>query len=394
MSCFTSKQCSAVGWLFCLAPLLLAAQSDEEGRYLEVYSQGYSRFEIADGNVVAFFTGGVEFEYLGYELVADELRYDHNTKIAQVEGGIRLKVAEMELWCEALELDGDKGRITVDRGISGKMSDSTLELQAGNALFSFPPGEENPALESMELRLGGGVELNDPGILRLSTEVLHYSGESSELHSEGSIKLEIELEGVVEGSFLGEFKGSHELGGTEQSQNTAKLYILGDSLFGKVDDDGNLYQVAIEGIKLQGEGIVMQADRAVWEVAARSGLQDPVSAAASEDDGRRWRIELSGSPVRGELLRNERNFSFESRKATLESTPNNGQILRLTGDAGVVLDGASISGSLIEARVTGEGRIALSMPEGIRAEFNLAELSGTAPVELSGLAIGAGNGFP
>ena len=74
--------CSWNSWKVGLLPglmaalLLLPSWSGAAGRdYLEIRSvAGYSRFEIESGDVVEFHTGGVEFDYAGYNVSAEELR--------------------------------------------------------------------------------------------------------------------------------------------------------------------------------------------------------------------------------------------------------------------------------------------------------------------------------
>lgn len=165
-----------------------AAAEDSEDRYLTISSHGYSRFEIEvaedseddennkPSNVVAFFTEGVEFTYLGVNGQADSLRYNHATQEATATGNVLLTMDEGELTAQAMVFDGKNGKLALKGGVAGLHQTTGLSFTASEAAAEFAPGEPLAELSQLDLSLSGKVIVTSREGDALQAEEFHYEG--------------------------------------------------------------------------------------------------------------------------------------------------------------------------------------------------------------------------
>jgi hypothetical protein len=351
-----------------LALLCTAALAqDQPKRFLEVSSQGYSRYEISEGDVVAFFTGGVQCSYLGYTLVADELRYNHATQVATASGKVSLTSPALSLDCESVVLDGTSGELRVDSDLRGALAESGLGFSAGSAVVHFPPGQMTTSLKELSLELTGagdaGVTVTGPNSSELKTAKLEFEGQSRTARSPGPFTLTADLSGVTQ--------PADQTG--KQQLDVRHVTVTGASLAGVLDESGMLSTASITDALLDAGEAKLQA------AALELQLSKPEAAG---DDG--WTVEASGNPISGNAERNGQAIAFTAQRVSVISTAAEVSQIELRDKVSVTASSGVMTAELVRINKQGRG-FSITAPDGLRVSFDLAALSGNTPVDLPDL---------
>jgi hypothetical protein len=352
-------------WVFAVAVALASfsrpLHAQEQKRYLTVLSEGYSRFEIDDGDVVAFFTGGVQCTYLGYSLAADELRYNRATQVALASGDVSVSSAMGTLHCSTISLDGSQGVAKIDQPLQGTFSDPALSYRAGRATLHFPPGSTTASLDDLAALLEGGVSVEAADGSTLQTDALRYEGASRRLTADAAFSAEVVVAGHV------------DTGGSP-GPDLSHLGLTGASMSAVLDSEGGFNSVEIT------QALAKLPD---GELSGGSLRLDFTAGAGSQ--GGSTAVELHGDPIQGWIRRAEETFEFSARRATLQLAQGRLESVTLRDRVKVDAAGNVLSADVVELRREGEA-FGVVAPEGVHVEFDLAAVSGSAPVELPNLS--------
>jgi len=337
-----------------------ARAQEAEPRFLDVTAGGYSRFEISDGDVVAFVTGGVEATYLGYHLTADELRYNQATQAAVVTGSVRIAVGSMLWLCDEIRLDGVAGEATIDKPLSGTLSEPALAFQAGAAKATFPPGKTVESIADVNLRLSDGVVVTGQGQTRLEAAAVAFDGASLRVSTEGQF--------VCIGNM-----GPQTVVGSTVQLDLSDVRLEGARILAQLTREGALDYGQVDQPVFTTPEIRLSADR----LTVRSV---PGVAAV----GLWWEVEFAGTPITGRLESEGKVLAFNARTAQVELGEEVLKHLALQGNVQMDYEGTHLAAESLVVEREGEG-YAVKAPKGLSAAFDLGELSGAAPVDLGGL---------
>jgi len=232
--------------------------------YLEIYSKGYSRFEIGDdGHILVVYTGGVQFSYRGYRLSADELRFDQATSSASISGDVHFSSDQFTLSTQKIELDGLAGRGSISGHIVGSMSRGGVSFEADSATLTFPPGPDLPKSEEAQLVLSGGVRVSTSKGFVLRTDQVAFDGATRRFSS-------------APFTLVGSLRSGKA--GVEQ------LQLTGTALNGAIDKNGQVTEVSLIDLL------------AVSQVGRLSAAQAHANPSPNQPEV--WSVQLSGAPVR------------------------------------------------------------------------------------------------
>jgi hypothetical protein len=283
---------------------------------LEIYSQGYSRFEIAaGGEIIAVYMNGVEFRYLTYGFSADELRINQATRAASIKGNVKLRSADLALAASAIEFDAHQGFASVMGPIVGGLADSGLSFGAGGATLSFTPGDSNPILAESTIVLEGAVYVQDRAGRSFTAERLVFDGQTSSFTS-----TPFRLAGMLDNPLL-------KPDTPPEVPRQFPVQLTGAAVGGRLlPDGGGISELSIV------EPLLVSAPARLQASQARAVPLDKTGAA--------WRIEFDGDPVRVEL-----NAPLELGDRTIKQT------LLQAERAEVSLDAQGVSAGALRGRV-------------------------------------------
>jgi hypothetical protein len=342
-----------------LATGLLSAAKGDEPRYLEVQAQGYSRFEIADGNVVAVFPEPVRFKYLGYEVNAGNLRYDQSTEIAEAGGGVFAVSEEYSFEAPAVVFDGRAGHVGANGGIRGSSSEFGYSIEANEAALSFPPESRDVGLTNMTVVCRGNVRIQDEKGGYVICGEARFSGANREIN--------------IPGVFRGLYLPPKPLDVGKESESLDRFEFSGADLSGSLDEENLLVAVAFNGPVLHGGSAHFCGDRAS---AAR---RDESTGSES------WSFEIDGSPVVGQLSEGGEEYTFESSGLTGDVYSGEEMRLVVSGDTTIWMTNGILRCSSAVITRGGEG-FAIELLDGLVADSNLAAISGTDPVSIESIS--------
>jgi hypothetical protein len=331
----------------------------DEARYLTVSSQGYSRFEIEGQSVVALYTEGVEFDYLGYHMIADELRYEHLTQRAEATGNINIVMDGYNIYCEAVRIDGQAGELEIPGALTATLSDPPVQLAAGSLLLRFDPGQRVTSMQQIWCSLGGGVEITSEPQSSFSCEALLFDGASSTLTSGGRF------------SYHGDH-GRHALGSA--LLDLSDLSVSGEDLLATISETNICSQLAAAGVEIVASGLQLRA--ADLTLDNTSDTEELTS----------WECTLQGAPVTGLLAQPEDDMGFTAASVHASVDQSGLLGLQLAGDVDCDYAGMHLVAEQLDLERSGDA-FSLDMPRGVLAQFDLSKLSGAGQVEAESLGV-------
>jgi hypothetical protein len=332
-------------------PAALPAQEAASGqpRFLDVSSQGYSRFEISGKDVIGYFTNGVEFDYLGYHLRSDELRYNHSTQAAYAKGNVALTVDGVTAYFAEIQLDGSQGTAVIPGALTGVVQNPAIGFEAASAQLSFPPGKLEAQLADITLTLSGPVKVTSAHQSVLQAESLTFQGSEMLISTAGPFTLTANYgqRTLADGNVL----------------DLSSIILQGKQLSAKLREDGSIASA-------QGTEISLTTAQ-----ASLVGQYIEVTNLAPEgDEMLLWSAKLSGSPVTGRLDQPEMQVDFVASQVTSVQDANGFKSLNLYGNVELRYNGSDLLAEevMIEQRA---GGYALSMPQGMQASFDFSRYS-------------------
>jgi hypothetical protein len=383
MSFFTNDQFSVVLALTLAAiGLGLRPAAAAEEHYLEVWSQGHSSFEIEGSDVVATFTDGVKFEYLGVSAQSKTLQYNQADQVATASGDVVVFFKQGELAAQEMVFNGDEGLLTLRGGVSGLESQRGFTFNANEAEVHFPPGSTDFELKDMRVNLIGEITLTSDAGDMLSTRDIEYSGATGEFFSMAPFLLTAAI-------------GKRPTGDTS-SVDLSRAKIYGMELHGNYDEDAGLQSFGAQDLSIKATG----------EVTTTSDNSDPLST-------REITLEWTVDSLNAQTIRYDEEDNFSSATILLgeiagwirslsgnseSNRPEDADIIELMAQSGEAeLDAEGLftlqlhrdvrllyAGSPVVADslvLEREGNsYVLKMPGNVAIDFNLAEATGIEPV--------------
>jgi uncharacterized LabA/DUF88 family protein len=353
----------------------------QEKQYLTVRSQGYSRFEIEADNIIAYYTGGVEFTYLGFELRADDLRYNQASGVASVEGTVQFRSAGLNVDAHSLVLDAEQGRVNVTGPLrvlliqdAGEQDTSAAEnpqpagrrgplyVEAGSAVAVFPPGSVSPQLDEIDVELTGGILVVDEAGNRLTTSRVIYTGLGGVLNVPEAFELLAQLQPAA---------------ATTPPQSPAGplgLRISGAALSGAYNNKAGIVSAAITQPEITASNGRASASRAQITMT-------------SVELGQSWQVELEGQPVALAFANAGQTYALDAEGVLATIDPTGNMEAQLTGDVNTNYGGATVEsrGLTISSR---DGTLSIGDASGFRIGFDLSERIDMEPLDLSTLGLG------
>ena len=336
---------------FMLTCIGRAAELAEEPRYLDVSSQGYSRYEISESDVVAFYADGVDFTYLNIQVSADNLRYNHANQEAIVEGVAQGRFDNAVFSCSDLYLNGARGVMEITGGAHVEFAGTTVDCDSIKA--NFPGGETRLELSDLIVVAGPGVEVTTSQGHRVHAPELTFNGQDMMVTTDSMTRLELALEDVSLDR--------------ESVLALSGLNIEFASMFCQVDEELNPLQLVLKHITGVSEEITFTA----------SDLQ---AMPLDESDGaaRNWDVALTN--MDGQLA--VRDDWFSCAAVSAECRIDNMELaeIELNNSVRVHTNKGAFYADRARVTPTADG-FELILPDEVAVEFNLAKLSGQDPIE-------------
>jgi len=354
MYCFTSKTWLLVTVLAGLCLVSAAfAQEASEPEFLEIISQqGYSRLEIEDGNIVVFFTGELEFNYLELYLKANELRYNRKTKEAEVSGGVVLKSDGTTVNCSKIILNGDAGYAETEGPAEAQFGSPGIRLTAEALRAEFKPATKIHGLEDMRILLPKAVTITDAGGNVFAASNVVYEGNTGLLSCPGPFQMSFKLESGPDG--YDEFSGE-------------ELTVAGSGISGSFSREGGMESVSFSSIRVEGEHLELEAD---------TGLVEPVPGFVDN-----YTLVLGGSPVSGGARGAKGWVEFSANELLIELAEGDVARMELTKQAEVRLPEANFNSETILLDNNGDGYL-VTVPGRFTVGLNLQEQGGGSVISI------------
>ena len=389
MCCFWVRCWASIATLALLLAQTVAVSADE-AEYLDVWSRGYSRFEIDDGDVVAFFTSGVEFDYLAFHASAQELRYNHATKAATASGDVLLQLDGSSASCTLLELDGWKGTaalsggvtvvvpadallapntLTADEEVVVPPSGTTntvpawqgpLNLSCDSVLLSFPPDSMDSSsvdvsLRDIDAQFFGPVVIIDEGGRSFRCAAASFDHDRMEVN--------------VPGSF--EFQGGPQpLMGSVAADLTAEAEVIGSGLSLRVEPERGVSEIRCSGMEITTSSLHARL------------VNIHATDVTSPDSILRWQqYDAFTSSVSG-VLQDESQppTTFSAIGLTVHADADGTATASMTGSVAVDSAAGEFRADGLEVTLLADGTLLLNQP--FDAAFNLAFMSAMEPMSL------------
>lgn len=330
---------------------------EEQAKYLDIYGQGYSRFEIMGDDIVAHFAGGVDFAYMGYTGHADDLLYNHASQQAIASGDVSFTLGDVTLASPRAVLDINAGQATLEQSVYGAMNEKGILLEATAAVVTFTPGEPPQGLEQVQAELSGGVHLFTTTGSWLTTEAIHLDGGQRKIQTQGAFVLSLSEQHLAGAQ---EHAGAR-WGATHFSGTQAVLYY---------DEDGLLSKAEFNEPLVSNEVGRLAASRANIE---RSGAADQP----------RWDISLSGAPITGSYAQGPQQYALSCTNLAGQLLPDGTVAALLSGDVAVDTAEQNLSGQRFELLYGPDGGWRVLATDGLEIAFQLSQ----DPVAVDGLPL-------
>jgi hypothetical protein len=329
----------------------------QDAPYLEIYSEGYSRFEIMGDEIVAHVTGGVDFSYMGYKCHADELVYHHASQQAEATGDVQFALGEVQLTTAKAVLDVAAGKALLGEPVYGKLSTQGMLLEAQAAALTFAPGQPPESMDDVVAELTGGVSVFTMTGSWLKTEALTLNGGEHTLQTKGAFAMALSDEQLQQT----QAQAGGQWGSTHVSGSQALL---------RYDADGLLSQADLTDLIIMNDAGRLAADSAV--VTRQGPAAEPA-----------WGLKLTGAPVAGHFARDGQTLNLSC--GTLQGQYAAGKQIRaqLIDDVELDTDGRRFNGGQINFTQEADGKWRVNIVKGLELGFQLSD----SPLELGPLPL-------
>lgn len=314
------------------------------------HSAGDSRYDLEAGNIVVFSWGGVELEYYGYIIQAEELRYNKVLQTGSLVGAVVVKTAGLEITCNKLILDALAGELVIPGTITGTVDSPAMAFSAGQAKISFPPGSMVEGLSDLSLDLAGEVTVETASGIRFRAKGLVFDGAQSQLSSIGAITIDAR-------SFALPSSGG-------QGTSITNLEVTGQSMVAILDPQGMLVAAEIHQLAVESREVYLEADLA-------SIITKEVVGGATN-----WDLLIEGEPLSGGIRQERHNLSFSTKRAVMAFGKYGLENLELEGGVEVRLEDSILHADQVNIVRTKQG-YEMRFPGRLTVTFSLYDLGGS-----------------
>ena len=355
MFCFIKKHAACMVACWALASPSVAQQPAIEieaetvlGRVV-FQTAGDSRYELEAGNIIVFSWGGVEIEYYGFLIKAEELRYNKVLQQGSLEGGVLVQTKGLEFSCERIVLDGLAGELNIPGPIQGKVAAPELTFFAGQAKISFPPGSLVEDVSDLSLKLSGNVVIQTAAGLRFKSSGLVYDGATNQISSAGEITIDAQTFSLP--------------GSGIPVRSITNLEVVGQSMVATIGQNGMLVAAEIQQLSVKSREVYLEATTASVTTRTLAGTTS-------------WDLLIEGAPLRGGILQEHHNLSFVTSRALMTIAKYGLETLELDGGVEVGLEDSTLLADQVIITRTKEGYV-LKFPGTLTATFSLGDFGGS-----------------
>ena len=260
----------------------------QEAGFLEIESNGYSRFEVEGDEVVARFSGGVEFKYMGFAGHAEDLVYHHATQSVTATGDVGFELGEVSISTTQALLDVMDGTATLGEPVYARLRGRGIFLESQSAKMNFEQGAPPSRVADVRATLSGGVSAYSTLGSWLETETLSLDGESGELATAGAFAVTLSSE---------QLKRQQENAGLQWGA----LRISGTQAGFRFDEEGLLEHARFHNLVLN------------TDIGSINATKAEVSRAVVEGHYL-WNIELAGQPLTGSFASPQQLFEMQCQR--------------------------------------------------------------------------------
>jgi hypothetical protein len=316
--------------------------------------------------VVAFFTGHVEFSYLGYQMSADEVRYNQATEVATISGAVEVWLpdengeVETRFNCIELIINGEQGHGAIPGAFQGSLNYGRTALVAGSAEFGFPPGQAVSSAAELSLTLKDGVSVSSPDDgMTFTTGSAMYEGASGKLSAPGQIAL----------------VGTDAAEDSPAGETTVWLTVQAGGLTGQVDPADGVRWVELSSVNAEFIGGWLSAGTTRLEPLASNDSSGVLGASA-------WRVEMINGPVTGALMQEDGILEVSAEQIGGSIDRSGIREIELTGQASVKRGDFELYSSQIVVKRHARNSYSFTAPELTEARFDFAQLSSSDPLSI------------
>ena len=271
---------------------LPAAEAVGDDKTLLIYrSQGFSRFELEGDEVVAHIVGGVEFEYMGYRLAADELYFNNSTRVASATGNITISGEGFSARSAEITMDSETGRLALEGEIDGHLQRQGFSFSAQAIDVRFAEGDAEFDIARADITISGAVTASVPEYGVFTTDEITYAGYTRQFASPGPFH--VVLQGAEVAGAFGDLDAPPE-----------QVSLTGSSFSGRISEARGLEEVVV---------IDPQLNAGQYYLAGTRLRLRPDTTTTDQ----RWRISIEGNPVTGTLTEQGRRYGVQSEEIDL-----------------------------------------------------------------------------
>jgi lipopolysaccharide export system protein LptA len=341
-----------IGLAVLLLPFMATAQEESDGM-LRIRSNGKTRIEIRNGNQVALYTGGVQFDYLDYRLNADQLRYSQQESYVEATGNVTLQQSGSVVESDLIQFHLDQNLLVSPGEIRGQLADQGLGFLAASAtiqLSSTPAARDNTFI----------IALRDQVFVSSSRG---YSFSTSHVSMDTGTRLI---------NIPQQFSLRLPAGGSPAAGQpfSGDLLLTAASMTGTLDEDLQLESLHALATEVRGEQLMFSAG------SVRAGFLENGHAGTTID------VLATGSPVRGVYRQPDEDLSFSADSISGTIDPGFGSQFLLSGGIQLSADLALLESDKLSIVQDSLG-VRFVFPDGLEAGMALNVLSGNEDMDLS-----------
>lgn len=345
-----------IGVAMLLLPFQATAQEEADG-LLRIRSNGRTRIEIRDGNQIALYTGGVQFDYLDYRLNADQLSYSQLESYVEATGHVTVQQSGSHIESDLIQFYLDDNLLVFPGEVRGQLAEQGLGFLAASATvqLSDAPGTRNTTF-AIALRDQVFVSSNKGYSFSTSLVTMDTGTRLINIPQQFSLRLPAS-------------SGSGAGPGALQPVS-GDLLLTAASMTGTLDEEMQLESLYALSTEVRGEQLQFSAG------SVRTGFSD------NGHNGTMIDVLATGSPVRGIYRQPSEDLIFSADSISGTIDPGFGSQFLLSGGIQLSADLALLESDRLSIVQDSLG-VRFVFPEGLEAGMALNVLSGNEDMDLS-----------
>jgi len=358
MYCCMNKvlQSVVLGIAALLLPVVATAQ-DEPDSLLRIRSNGKTRIEIRNGKQVAVYTGGVQFDYMDYGLIADELRYSQLDSYVEAMGHVTLSQSGSHIETDRIEVYLDKNLLVSPGEIRGQLARQGIGFLAASATVQLS-GNLEQGQDSYIISLQDQVFVSSSSGYSFSTSLVSMDTGTRLISVPQQFTMRLPSNGAAR-----EASSPFDMG---------EMLMTGASMTGTLSEDMQLESLHALAPELRGEQLQFSAG------SVHAGFMD------NGHDGIMIDLLATGSPVRGLFRQPHEDLLFSADNISGTIDPGYGSQFLLSGGISLSAELALLVSDKLSIVQDMQG-LRIVFPEGLEAGMALDELSGNPDIDLSAI---------